>query len=114
MSITRQPARNCSEMENRQKVLQSLGLARRARRLVTGTDLVIDQVRQGKACLVFCANDAGQSTRKKITDKCSSYNVTCSLEFSSAELSEAIGAKRSVIAVTDAGFARKFRQLLSL
>ena len=56
-------------MENRQKVLQSLGLARRAKKLTTGIDLVIDQVRLGKAYLVFCANDAGQSTKKKITDK---------------------------------------------
>lgn len=101
-------------MENRQKVLQSLGLARRAKKLTTGIDLVIDQVRLGKAYLVFCANDAGQSTKKKITDKCNSYNVTCSLEFTRDELSAAIGSKRSIIAVTDAGFAKKFMQLLSL
>ena len=112
--ITKQPARNCLEMENRQKVLQSLGLARRAKKLTTGIDLVIDQVRLGKAYLVFCANDAGQSTKKKITDKCNSYNVTCSLEFTRDELSAAIGSKRSIIAVTDAGFAKKFKQLLSL
>ena len=111
---TAEKARNCSEMENRQKVLQSLGLARRAKKLTTGIDLVIDQVRLGKAYLVFCANDAGQSTKKKITDKCNSYNVTCSLEFTRDELSAAIGSKRSIIAVTDAGFAKKFKQLLSL
>ena len=52
--------------------------------------------------------------KKKITDKCNSYNVTCSLEFTRDELSAAIGSKRSIIAVTDAGFAKKFKQLLSL
>lgn len=64
--ITRQPARNCSEMENRQKVLQSLGLARRAKKLTTGIDLVIDQVRLGKAYLVFAQMMQDKVRKRKL------------------------------------------------
>lgn len=64
--ITKQPARNCSEMENRQKVLQSLGLARRAKKLTTGIDLVIDQVRLGKAYLVFAQMMQDKVRKRKL------------------------------------------------
>lgn len=55
----------------------------------------------------------GQSTHKKISDKCHSYGVALSSDFSQLELSIAIGQKRSLIAVTDLGFSKKMRQLLA-
>lgn len=101
------------EMENRQKVLNLLGLAQRANKLITGEQLVLKQVRANKAYLVFGASDGGQSTHKKISDKCKFYGVAFSDEFTKFELSVAIGQKRSVIAVTDQGFSKKMRQLLA-
>lgn len=100
-------------MENKQKVLQLLGLARRARKVETGVDLALAAVRSGKAKLVFCASDAGKNTIKKMTDKCQSYAVMCSLDLTQIELSDAIGSKRSVVAVTDTGFSKKFMELLA-
>ncbi|MCP0886026.1 YlxQ-related RNA-binding protein [Ligilactobacillus sp. WILCCON 0076] len=100
-------------MENKQRILNLLGLARRASKIVTGEDMVLKQIRSQKVFLVFVANDAGPNTRKKFTDKCHSYNVTFSDVFTQAELSVAIGQKRSIVAVCDTGFSKKMRQLLS-
>jgi ribosomal protein L7Ae-like RNA K-turn-binding protein len=52
-------------MTNKQKILNMLGLARRAGKLVTGEELVVDEVRKQKAKLVFVASDASENTRKK-------------------------------------------------
>lgn len=52
---------------NKEKILQFLGLATRARKLVTGEELVISEVRRGNAKLVIVAEDASENTRKNCT-----------------------------------------------
>lgn len=102
-------------MENKvdqKKALALLGLARRAGKLTTGQDQVLKAIRTKKAYVVLMANDSGQSTQKKFSDKCHSYEIALTTEFTKQELSSAIGAKRSLIAVTDPGFGKKIRQLL--
>lgn len=98
--------------KNRQKVLNLLGLAQRARKVVTGTEMVLKQVRAQKVTAVFIAKDCAANTRKRFSDKCHSYDVSLIQDFSELELSSAIGQKRSVIAVTDNGFGRKMLELL--
>ncbi|MDT8950131.1 YlxQ-related RNA-binding protein [Lacticaseibacillus paracasei] len=97
----------------KQDVLNLLGLARRASRLVTGDNLVLGAIRSREAKLVYVANDASANTRKKFSDKSSYYEVPLVTEFSKMELSQAIGSDRSIIAVVDAGFAKKMQQLLT-
>ena len=70
-------------MENKieqRKALNLLGLARKAGKLTTGQDLVLAAIRSGKAKVVLMANDCGQSTQKKFTDKCKSYDVALTTE----------------------------------
>ncbi|RND52825.1 putative ribosomal protein YlxQ [Lacticaseibacillus paracasei] len=97
----------------KQAVLNLMGLARRASRLVTGDNLVLGAIRSREAKLVYVANDASANTRKKFSDKSSYYEVPLVTEFSKMELSQAIGSDRSIIAVVDAGFAKKMQQLLT-
>ncbi|WP_078806394.1 YlxQ-related RNA-binding protein [Pilibacter termitis] len=97
---------------NKERVLNLLGLAQRSRNLVTGEELVLEEIRRQKAKLVFIANDASENTKKKITDKSKTYEVNYNLFFSHQELSNAIGASRKVIAVTDKGFAKRMIELL--
>ena len=47
-----------------------LGLANRARKIISGEELVIKEVRKGRAKLVILSRDASENTSKKITDKC--------------------------------------------
>jgi len=99
-------------MTNDEKLLNLLGLAQRARKLVTGEEQVLTEVKKQKAKLVFLASDLGDATMKKTTDKCKTYKTPFVDKFSYMELSNAIGQSRKVIAVMDAGFAKKMKELL--
>lgn len=47
------------------QIEQMLGLAMRARKLITGEELVVKAIRQGQVKLVILASDASANTRKK-------------------------------------------------
>ena len=95
-----------------QQVLNLLGLAQRAGRLISGEELVVDAIRKGQVKLVFLAQDAGPNLTKKITDKSKTYQVEVVTAFSTLELSIAVGKSRKVLAVTDAGFTKKMRSIM--
>lgn len=112
MLIINRPEKSCSKMDNKQAALQFLGLARRARKLVTGQDLVLAAIRSQKAKFVFVASDAGANTTKKFIDKSNYYHVPVYNGYTKDELSTAIGQKRSIIGVLDAGMAKKLVTLI--
>ena len=94
------------------KVLQLLGLAFKAKKVISGEDFCVDAIRKNDAKYVFLASDAGVNTTKKISDKATYYNVTLDNSFTSKELSDAIGkTNRMVIAITDSGFAKKIKEI---
>ncbi|SUN79624.1 ribosomal protein L7A family protein [Streptococcus milleri] len=97
---------------NKQKLANLLGLAQRANRIISGEELVVRAIQDGKAKLVFLANDASPNLTKKITDKSHYYKVEVSTVFSTLELSTAVGKSRKVLAITDAGFTKKMRSLM--
>lgn len=99
-------------MNNEQKILNLLGIARRAGRLLSGEEMVIEAIRKQKPTLVIVASDASQNTLKRIKDKSTYYHVPCIELATRLQLSQAIGQQRSVIALTDVGFAKKIKQLL--
>lgn len=101
-------------MKNEQKALNLLGLATRAGKLVSGEELTIKQVRSENARVVIIASDASENTRKKVSDKCQHYEIPYTVQFTKIELSQAIGKERTIICLTDAGFAKKIRELLSI
>lgn len=94
-----------------QKLLNMIGLAKRAGKVITGEELVTKAIQQGRCQLVFVAKDASTNLIKKINDKTQFYNIKSSQEFSTSELSAAIGTDRKVLAITDAGFAKKMETL---
>lgn len=101
-------------MKDAKKILQMLGMATRARMMITGEELVVREVRAGNAHLVVISEDASANTVKKITDKCTFFNVEKHVFGSREELGHAIGKEsRVVLAITDAGFAGKLSELLN-
>ncbi|MCZ2258783.1 YlxQ family RNA-binding protein [Sporosarcina sp. G11-34] len=101
-------------MKNSKQILQLLGMATRARMIVTGEELTIREVRNGNAHLVVVAEDASANTLKKINDKCTFFNVEKHVFGSRDDLGHAIGKEsRVVLAVTDAGFSGKLSELLN-
>ncbi|PLT31587.1 YlxQ family RNA-binding protein [Peribacillus deserti] len=90
-----------------------LGLAARARKMISGEELVVKEIRNGKAKLVILAQDASHNTEKKITDKCKFYKVPLFKVEDRYLLGQAIGKDaRVTVAVLDEGFAKKLQTLL--
>lgn len=90
-----------------------LGLANRARKITSGEDLTVKEIRRGRAKLVILAADASINTRKKIIDKCKSYQVPYKMVKNRFLLGQSIGKEaRVVVAVLDGGFAKKLEQVL--
>lgn len=93
--------------------LNLLGLANRAGKCSTGEDMILNDIKSGRAKLVLLASDTGSRTHKRITDKCKSYNIPFAIADDSDTLSHAIGKhKRVAVAILDAGFANKIKSLL--
>ena len=96
-----------------QQWMSLLGLANRARKLISGEELVVKEIRSGKAKLVILAEDASKNTEKKLSDKCAYYQVPLKRVENRFLLGQAIGKEaRVVVAVLDEGFAQKLRTLL--
>lgn len=88
-------------------MINIIGLASRARKVTTGTDMTINSVRKGKIKLVFLATNASDNTKKLVSDKCKYYNVQVIEEFDSIELSKTTGKKNiMVVGITDNGFSK--------
>ena len=89
------------------KVMQLLGVARRASKLTTGESLCLKEIRMRRACVVILALDASPNVEKKITDKCSSFQIPLIRYGERHELGKAIGKdERVVLAITDQGLAQ--------
>lgn len=83
-----------------------LGLIQRSRRLISGSE-VIKGIQKCQVYLVVIAEECGDNTRKKLTDKCAYYKIP--YVFMNGEaLNQAIGTQnRRAVAITDKGFAQK-------
>ena len=85
-----------------------LGLANRARKIISGEELSVKEIRSGKAKLVLLSADASANTTKKITDKCKSYEVPYKMVENRELLGQAIGKEaRVVVAVLDGWICQK-------
>ncbi len=88
------------------KILSLLGLANRARAVVSGEYSAESAVKSGKAKLCIVAVDASDNTKKLFHDKCSFYGVPIIEAGTKEELGKALGKEyRASAAVTDPSFA---------
>lgn len=89
-----------------------LGLASRARKIVTG-ESVLKGIKTKKVSLVLLANDASENTKKKYLDKCNYYHVPIYILGDSIDLSNSIGkSNRMCVGICDEGFASKIKSML--
>ncbi|MCL2113411.1 YlxQ-related RNA-binding protein [Lactococcus protaetiae] len=99
-------------MDKKQQISNLIGLAKRAGKMITGEELVVKAIQNGKAKLIILASDSASNLDKKITDKSKYYEIPISQIFTEIELSQAIGQNRKVIAIADDGFAKKMESLM--
>lgn len=96
-----------------QQWMSLLGLAFRARKVISGEELVVGEIRKQKAKLVLLSADASSHTQKKIINKCKYYKIPFRLVPSREQLGRSIGkSERVVVAILDEGFAKKLESLL--
>lgn len=94
------------------KTLNLLGIARRAKKLVLGTDNVLNALSSNKIKLILIANDASNTTIDKFEKKAYFYNIPIIKIFSTEQLSKALGVETiKIIGVADQGFAKSIEEL---
>jgi len=95
------------------QVLSLIGLAYRARKCAEGTESIIRQMQLKQVFLLLIAEDISAGSRKKLTDKCTSYNIPYVEVADRKSLGQAIGKQERVaIAILDEGFSKKLQSLL--
>ena len=62
-------------MTDKNKVFSMIGLATRARKVVSGEFSTEKSVKSGRGVLVLVADDASQNTKKKFQNMCDFYEV---------------------------------------
>ena len=86
---------------NKKKIENSLGLAKRAGAVISGTELVVRSIQKKKAVHVFISADASEGTVKKLCDKAAFYQVPATkTELSMSDLGKCVGLMRPTAAVS--------------
>ncbi|MBR4014611.1 MAG: ribosomal L7Ae/L30e/S12e/Gadd45 family protein [Anaerotignum sp.] len=94
------------------KFYSLLGLCKRAGKLAAGEVAAEQAVRKKTAYLLILAEDASANTKKKFRNSAAYYHLPLVETGMKDELGKAIGADlRSILAVTEEGFAKKLREL---
>ena len=94
-------------MENRQKVLNMIGLATKAGKTVSGEFSTEKSVKSGRSHMVIVSEEASDNTKKMFTNMCTHYKVPIYLFGTKEELGHAMGQEfRASLSVEDAGFAK--------
>lgn len=95
----------------KRKILNLIGLAQRAGKVVSGTDLAIQAIIHKEAQIIFIANDIAENTLTDIMLKVDKQPVVDT--FSGEELSNAIGKPRKVLIIKDSGFKNALIKMLN-
>lgn len=98
------------------KLLGMMGLAARARKVVTGTEIVTEKIKANKGVrLVLIASDVSQNTLKKLVNCCEYYEVEyIQLQRTQDEISNAVGKSclTSSVAILDRNFSEAIKKLV--
>ena len=109
-------------MENKSysRITGMLGFARRAAKVIIGTDLVcraLSKKGAGRVEIVLVASDASDGTRKKVYNKCEFYDTDVyTADIDSSTLGKLLGKTHPVatVAVVDEGFAREIKKAITV
>ena len=92
--------------KNNDRLLTTMGLARKAGKLVYGYDTVKDAIRKRRAVLVLTALDLSAKTLSNVEFMCREKVRHIAIERTMEQLSAAVGKAAGVVAVVDEGFAK--------
>lgn len=85
----------------------------RAGDICSGSEKVITSLNKAKVKTVILADDLHANTREKVEQAARKQASPIYAVFSSQELAKAIGRKRKVLGITDAGFSKALAKLIN-
>ena len=91
--------------------LSLMGIARKANKLIFGTNDTLQEMKKSKIFLAVIASDISAKTEKEIRFAAGNLPVIRA-PFTLQQFSDATGRIAGVIGVADEGFARRFEELL--
>lgn len=93
------------------KIYGLLGISAKAGKVISGTDIVLENISKGKIALVIVAEDASEKTKKNIKYFCEKENVDMIVFGDIFKNSKAIGKQnRAIIAVKDKNLAEAIKK----
>lgn len=87
-------------------ILNTIGLCRRAGKLVTGFDAVIEEVRnpKGKVCGIIVTKDVSDKTKKELAFKTADFGVEIhQADITMEKVAVVLKKKTAVLAILDKG-----------
>lgn len=97
------------------RLLSMISLSKKAGKLLVGFDRVKDASCAGKVKLLLTATDLSEKTLKSIAYLSDTENIACRvLPITMDELWYEIGQRTGILAITDAGFAKKICSMLDI
>ncbi len=94
------------------KLAGYLGLCARAGKISIG-DTAMQDITHRRAKLVLLASDSSDRTQEKVKNACNSHSIAWVDQFTSEEISMAIGQyNRMVVAIKDEGLAKQILNCL--
>ena len=97
------------------KTLGIIGLATRARKLVSGWNVCEAAVKKGDAKLVIVAGDAAENTKARFCRSAKNKGIEYRIFGTCSGLGRYTGkGDRAVLAVTDAGFAKRLIEIIDM
>ena len=99
---------------NKEKVLNLLGLAHRAGKVVSGDFVVEKAIKAKTVTLLLLASDAAKNNEDKFINLADKLSIPVKRVATKEELGSAIGKEmRVVIGITDDGFGKPIIQLIN-
>lgn len=97
---------------NNDRLLNFLGICKRAGMLLSGAETVTKAVNEGKAKLVLYAEDVSDNSLKGVIKAADAHHVPANrIPYRKEELSFALGKHCGIVCTTDPGFAKKMIEL---
>ncbi len=95
------------------KVYGLLGIASKAGKVISGTDIILEKMTRKKVKLVIIAEDASEKTIKNMKYYCNKENVEVIVYGNISENSKAIGKNnRATIGIIDQNLADAIKKLI--
>ena len=102
-------------MADNKRLLSLVGLATRARKVVSGEFSTEKSVKSGKSHLVIVSEEASDNTKKMFRNMCTYYKVPYFEFGNKEELGHILGKQmRASLAVMDAGFAKSMVERMNI